>query len=140
MNFEQLFEGNEQKKIRGHFENMIDMAKSDGQLSSDELVFLTKMAQRFGISEEKFESMLDKGNQYAFNPPVSRQDRYDRFINLVRIIVVDNITDPFEIRALKRFAAGLDIEQDRVEPLVDSISRLIKEGLDNDDIIDQLKL
>lgn len=135
MNFEQLFESNEQKKVRGHFENMIDLAKADGELNSDEIIYLGKVAKRFGISEEQFESMLSKTDQYAFNPPSHREERYDRFINLVRVISSDHVVNKFEIQALKRFAAGLDIPQDQVEPMVKTIREAIDNNKTNDEII-----
>ncbi len=138
MSIEQRFESNEQKQIKGHFENMIDLAKSDGNIDQKEMDFLKKMASRFSISEEQFDSLLENGNQYSFNPPVSKHDRYDRFINLIRVVVIDEITDPYELKTLKRFAAGLDIPQDSVEPMVKKISLLINEGLENEEIIEQL--
>ena len=121
MDFDRIFESDEQKQVKAHFENMIDLAKADGEVSEAEYNHLAKMASRFHITQEQFEEMYNGTDSYAFMPPVSKEKRYERFVNLVRLAMVDDIIDPFEIKALERFAAGLSFAADQVDSIIEGV-------------------
>jgi len=135
MSLEQFFESNERKQVKAHFENMIDLAKADGEVSEEERAFLMKMARVFHITEEEFIKMLLNEDSYDFSPPVGKEERYTRFVNLVRLIVSDDVIDPFEIKALERFGAGLSLKLETLEHVIDGVIGAVTEGLDTDEIV-----
>lgn len=138
MAFEKIFESEERKQVKAHFENMIDLAKADGDVSEEERVFLMKTARRFHITEEEFIKMLLNEDSYDFRPPISKDKRYERFVNLVRLMLSDDVIDPYEIKALERFAAGLSFNIGRIEGIIEGVIGAVTEGVDTDEIIDMI--
>lgn len=138
MDFEKIFESEERKHVKAHFENMIDMAKADGVINEEEMKHLSKMAHRFNITEEEFDKILGRENEYPFNPPIAKEERYLRFVNLVRLIIADDVIDPFEMKTLERFAAGLGFRDEDFENISDGVIGALSEGYSADETVDMI--
>lgn len=136
MRFDQYFESTEQKQVKGQFASLIRIANADGVIGEYEEKMLHKMAKQFRISDIEFQEMLNNNSRYEFYPPISKLDRYTRFVNIMRVISADGNINDFEMRALKRFAAGIDIPREKVEHLVEKSTEALEEGKDVDDIVE----
>lgn len=137
MGFDKYFESGEQKQVKGHFANLVAVAKADGVVGEEEKVLLEKISRRFHITPEEFEEILNGEATYEFNPPVMKEDRYTRFINLIRVMMADSVIDYFEKRTLIRFAAGLSFKDDKVESLIDKTIAALEDGDGVDDIVEK---
>lgn len=137
MGFDKYFESGEQKQVKGHFANLVAVAKADGVVGEEEKALLAKISKRFHITPEEFEAILNGETTYAFNPPVMKEDRYTRFINLIRVMMADSVIDYFEKRTLVRFAAGLSFNDEKVESLIDNTIKALEEGDTVDDIVEK---
>ncbi len=47
-----------QKRNISHFANIVRIAKSDNQISTEEIEFLAKVSKKYNISNEKFREIL----------------------------------------------------------------------------------
>lgn len=137
MSIDQYFESGEQKQVKGHFSNLVKIANADGNIDDKEKTLLQQLAKSFHITDAEFEEMLQHDSAYDFYPPVMKEDRYRRFINLVKVVVADGKTGEFEMRTLKRLAVGLDLPLLNIERMVKAITEKLNEGTDTETLIEE---
>jgi len=137
MSLADLYQTGERKQDMGHFRNLVLLAQVDGTIHDTELLLLNKVGQRIGLSYTQIGNILDHPKEFNVMPPVSKDERYENMIDLIRMVVADSIIDKKETAMLERFAVQIgykDIEDIDVE----SIVALINRGEDNDTIITEL--
>lgn len=137
MSIEELFETGERKQDRSHFRNMVLIAKADGLITEDERNLLHKMGQSLSLSEEQVAEIIKNPNKLSIVPPVSREERFEQMIELVRMVQVDGKIDDKEMEVLSRVAVGIGYEDlDDVD--VESILAMIIRGEDTETILGDL--
>ena len=139
MSIDKYFESGEQKQVKGHFSNLVKIANADGNIDEQERTLLQKLAKSFHITEAEFEDMLNHDSDYAFMPPVLKEDRYSRFVNLVKVVLADGKIGEFEMKTLKRLAVGLDLPLLNLDSVVKTIQQKIEEGVSTDDIVEDFE-
>ncbi len=134
---ELLFETGERKQDRSHFRNMVLIAKADGVITEDERNLLHKMGLSLSLSEEQVAEIIKNPNKLSIVPPVSREERFEQMIELVRMVQVDGKIDDKEMDVLSRVAVGIGYEDlDDVD--VESILAMIIRGEDTETILGDL--
>lgn len=137
MSIEELFETGERKQDRSHFRNMVLIAKADGVITEDERNLLHKMGHSLSLSEEQVAEIIKNPNKLSIVPPVSREERFEQMIELVRMVQVDGKIDDKEMDVLSRVAVGIGYEDlDDVD--VESILAMIIRGEDTETILGDL--
>lgn len=137
MSIEELFETGERKQDRSHFRNMVLIAKADGVITEDERNLLHKMGHSLSLSEEQVAEIIKNPNKLSIVPPVSREERFEQMIELVRMVQVDGKIDDKEMDVLERVAVGIGYEDlDDVD--VESILAMIIRGEDTETILGDL--
>lgn len=137
MSIEELFETGERKQDRSHFRNMVLIAKADGVITEDERNLLHKMGNSLSLSEEQVAEIIKNPNKLSIVPPVSREERFEQMIELVRVVQVDGKIDDKEMDVLSRVAVGIGYEDlDDVD--VESILAMIIRGEDTETILGDL--
>jgi tellurite resistance protein len=137
MSIEELFETGERKQDRSHFRNMVLIAKADGVITEDERNLLHKMGLSLSLSEEQVAEIIKNPNKLSIVPPVSREERFEQMIELVRMVQVDGKIDDKEMDVLSRVAVGIGYEDlDDVD--VESILAMIIRGEDTETILGDL--
>jgi len=137
MSIEELFETGERKQDRSHFRNMVLIAKADGVITADERNLLHKMGQSLSLSEEQVAEIIKNPNKLSIVPPVSREERFEQMIELVRMVQIDGKIDDKEMDVLERVAVGIGYEDlDDVD--VESILAMIIRGEDTETILGDL--
>ncbi len=134
MSIEELFETGGRKQDRSHFRNMVLIAKADGVITEDERNLLHKMGQSLSLSEEQVAEIIKNPNKLSIVPPVSREERFEQMIELVRMVQVDGKIDDKEMDVLSRVAVGIGY-QDLDEVDVESILAMIIRGEDTETIL-----
>ena len=129
MSIEELFETGERKQDRSHFRNMVLIAKAYGVITEYERNLLHKMGLSLSLSEEQVAEIIKNPNKLSIVPPVSREERFEQMIELVRMVQVDGKIDDKEMDVLSRVAVGIGYEDlDDVD--VESILAMIIRGED----------
>ena len=137
MSIEELFETGERKQDRSHFRNMVLIAKADGVITEDERNLLHKMGQSLSLSEEQVAEIIKNPSKLSIVPPVSREERFEQMIELVRMVQIDGKIDDKEMDVLERVAVGIGYE-DLVDVDVESILAMIIRGEDTETILGDL--
>lgn len=137
MSIEELFETGERKQDRSHFRNMVLIAKADGVISPEERDLLHKMGQNLSLSEEQVTEIIKHPSKLSIVPPVSREERFEQMIELVRMVQIDGKIDEKEMSVLERVAVGIGYS-DLEDVDVESILAMIIRGEDTETILGDL--
>lgn len=134
----QLFETGEQSSQKGHFRNLVLLARIDGDLTESENKFLNKIAQQIGLTDEQITEIKKNPTDFPPIPPMDREERYSRLINLIQVVLDDQIIDKNEAAALKSLALSLGFKEERITELIPVIASHVKNGKSKDEILDNL--
>ena len=137
MSIAELFEGGERTQDKGHFKNLVLIANADGHLDDLEIVLLHKLGRKIGLTYTQIGTIMDDPKKYTVIPPVSKDERFEMLIDLIRIMIADNVIEPAELKLVEKFAVQIGYKSiDDVD--VESVIALIVRGEDNDTIITEL--
>ncbi len=130
------FESGEQSSQKGHFRNLIMLARIDGKLSTEEKGLLDRIARRLSLTDEQVKEVLDDANSYPMIPPVSRVERYERLIQLTQMIFVDGNIDPKEEVLIHRYGIALGFTEERLIEKYPVILKNVRMGMKREEILD----
>jgi len=123
----QLFETGEQTSQKGHFRNLVLIARRDGSVSDAEQKLLNRIADRLSLTAEQVKEITDNPENYPAIPPYSKEERYERLVQLLEIALLDGITDKEE-SLLKNLAVSLGLTPEETDHKFDTIHDLLKKG------------
>ena len=132
------FETGEQSSQKGHFRNLIMLARIDGKMGEEEKTLLARMAQKLSITDEQVKEILDDSNNYPMIPPTTREERYERFIQLIQMIAVDGEVSNKEDLLVHRYGIALGFTQERMDEKYPIILEKVKNGMSREDILDTI--
>lgn len=134
----ELFESGEKHADKGYFNNLVMLARVDGKVDTAELNLLTRIATRLGLTPEQVKEIIEHSDQYPMVPPVSREERYERFIQFVKMIFADGEIDPSEERLVSKYGTALGFTDDRINEKYPIIVEKVKAGISRQDILEQI--
>ncbi|MFA7273835.1 MAG: TerB family tellurite resistance protein [Crocinitomicaceae bacterium] len=108
------FETGEQAAQKGHFKNLILLARIDGEINSSEKKLLHTIARRLSLTDAEVKEILEDETNYPMMPPLSREDRYERFIQFVEMIVADGEIHSQEDKMIRAFGIALGFTPERL--------------------------
>lgn len=132
----QLFESGEQSANKGHFNNMVMLARIDGKVDDTEIKLLTRIAKRLSLTEEQVKEIIEHSDQYPMIPPVSKEERYERFIQFVQMTFVDGEVDPAEEKLVRKYGVALGLSDEEINTQFPAVLNHIKEGKSRDEILE----
>jgi uncharacterized tellurite resistance protein B-like protein len=137
MSIVNLFEHGERKQDKGHFRNLVLLAKSDNEVAEAEDKLLDAIGQELGLTVEQIEDIKENPENYPINPPSDKTERFEQMVNLIQMVQADGKVEEAELRILEKIAVAIGYNDlDDVD--VESILALIVRGEDLDVIIDEL--
>ncbi|MFK8038241.1 MAG: hypothetical protein AB8B74_08135 [Crocinitomicaceae bacterium] len=137
MSIAQLFEGGERTQDKGQFMNLVLLANADGHLDDTEIALLYKLGRKIGLTYTQIGTIMDDPKAHYMIPPVSKDERFEMLLDLVRMMVIDSKIDPQEMNLMENFVVQLGYKS--MEDIdFESIVALIKRGEDNDTILTEL--
>lgn len=134
----QFFESGEQSADKGYFNNLVMLARVDGKVDNEEINLLTRIATRLGLTSEQVKEIIEHSDQYPMVPPVSREERYERFIQFVKMICVDGHVEPSEERLVSKYGTALGMSEERINEKYPIILEKVRAGVSREDILDQI--
>ncbi|MCE3295952.1 MAG: hypothetical protein K0R65_1666 [Crocinitomicaceae bacterium] len=134
----QLFETGEQTSQKGHFRNLILIARFDGKVMDSEKKLLQTIANRLSLTEEQVSEIIDHPEQYPVIPPYSREERYERFIQLTEMALIDGVMTAEEEKLIKQLGVSLGFSQDTISEKFKVIVEKVKSGVKRDQILSGL--
>lgn len=132
-----------QKRNISHFANIVRIAKSDNQISPEEITFLSKVSKKYNISNEQFKDILKFPEKVPTIAHLDCVERIERLYDLLIMVKADQHVEDEEVAMLKRIVIGLafplnrvnhivnqslsfDLDGSSVESFTDEILRLLK--------------
>jgi len=119
MNISDIYLTIGQKRNISHFANIVRIAKSDNQISSEEIVFLAKVSKKYNITDEKFREILKSPESIPTIAHLDCVERIERLYELIIMVKADNHIEKEEVSMLRRIAVGLAFPLNRVETIVE---------------------
>lgn len=129
-----LFESGEQSRQKGHFLNLVMLARIDGEISWQENQLLQKIARRLSLTEEQVQEIIDHPQDYPMMPPVTREERYERFIQLIQMLIVDGRSDVREEKLVKRLGVELGFNPERITEKFPIILEHLRKGMNREEV------
>jgi hypothetical protein len=130
-----LYESGEQSRQKGHFRNLVLLARVDGVVSPMENQLLQKVARRLSLTDEQVEEICSNPDDYPMIPPVSREERYERFIQLIQLLVVDGISDKREEIMVRKLGVQLGFTPERIEEKFPIILEHLRKGMTREEVL-----
>lgn len=137
-NIADLFESGQQSSQKGHFRNLVQMARHDGEVLATERALLNKIAQKLSLTDQQIQEILDNPDEYPFIPPSSKEERLERFIRLIQMAQVDGVISESEEHLIKRSGYILGFEEDSMKEHIKWIIDRIKAGKTSSEILEDL--
>ena len=132
----QLFESGEQSAQKGLFNNLVMLARIDGKVEQSELNLLGRIASRLSLTEEQVNEIISHPDQYPMVPPISKEERFERFIQFLEMVCIDGVVDPAEEFLSNKYGLALGFESEEVTKIEQEILNHIKEGKDRYEILE----
>lgn len=133
-NLSQLFESGEQARQKGHFRNLVMLARVDGSISWQENQLLQRIAHRISLTDEQIQEIMDHPEDYPNIPPVTREERYERFIQLIQLLIADGRSDRREEMLVKRLGVELGFTPERIEEKFPIILEHLRKGMTRESV------
>lgn len=139
MSFSDLFDNEFKSRNKGHFSAIVRVATADGPLSSEEKLFLDKLAHNLEISKEEYEEILENPLKYPINPPYLQTQRLERLYDLSRMVFADHILGQKQKNILMKFAIALGFSPDNVNYIADKALSLLVQNADLETFIFEMQ-
>lgn len=114
-----------QKQNRGHFANIVKIAKADNKITKEEELLLMKMAKNLNLSQQNLEKIIEKPYDYPINPPVNLEDRITRLLGLTLMVLADGDVAKEEIKLMHKLGIGLGFSPNKIEEICKKAIELV---------------
>ena len=104
----------------GHVRNLINLAKSDGNLNVAELTYIVWVSQKLGMSQGELEQLVNE-EQDSYSVPFNKEDRLKQFHELINIIFVDGIVAYEEVQYLSEIANKVGLNPEGTQKLMQAL-------------------
>ncbi len=129
-----LFESGERKNHKGHFRNLVLLARIDGKLDRSENDLLHKIALKLSLTDEQIQEIISNPGDFPSIPPSSREERYERFIQLIQVMGVDGRVDEKEILFVKRIGIEMGFTAERIDEKFPIIVSHLRNGMNREEV------
>lgn len=131
----QIFESGEHAAKKGMFNNMVMLARVDGKVDEAELQLLTKIAKRLSLTAEQIREVIENPDEYPMIPPVTKEDRADRFVQFIEMVHADGNIDPSEESLIKKYGVALGFNDQEIETIEPEIKNMFSANEKREDIL-----
>jgi len=139
MSISDLFDNEFKNRNKDHFSAIVRVAVADGLLSSEEKLFLDKLAHNLEISKEEYDEILEDPLKYPINPPYLYTQRLERLYDLSRMVFADHVLGQRQKNILIKFAVALGFTPSNVTYIVDKALSLLVQNIDLDTFVFEMQ-
>ena len=130
-----FFDSGEQARHKGHFRNLVMLARVDGNVSHAEHQLLKRIATKLSLTDEQVAEIFDHPENYPFIPPVTREERYERFIQLIQLMGADGNMDASEAKLVRRLGVELGFTPERIDEKFPIILEHLRKGMNREEVL-----
>ncbi len=136
MGFSSLYESGEKAKYRGHYRNLLMIARADGRIDDAEKALLNRIASRIGLNPDMVKEIHEHPDKFRTVAPSTREERYERFIQLLEMVFIDGEADQAELKQVRKYGIALGFTEESMDKKFDTIVERILAGTDRSEILD----
>ena len=134
----QIFESGKQSANNGLFKNLVMLARVDGFVDESEKQLLNRIANRLSLTAEQVAEIIANPNDYPMIPPTTKEERFDRFVQFIEMICIDNVIAPEEEQLANKYGIALGFNGAQIEEIEGAIITQVKNGKSRDEIVTDL--
>lgn len=134
----QAFESGEQTGLKGHFRNLVMLARASGKVEESEKKLLDRMARRLALTEAQVSEIKEHEEDYPMIPPYSTEERFERFIRFVQMAMVDGTIDAAERKLVLQLGVALGMDENTIETEFEKVVKMWLNGMDVQEMLDIL--
>lgn len=134
----QIFESGEQKSNEGIFKNLVMIARVDGEIDQSEMTLLKRKARRLSLSDDQVSEIIKYPEQYPMIPPVSKEERYERYIQFIEMTLVDGVVEESEANLVAKYGIKLGFDDEDAHGYADIIYNMLRAESHRDEILEEL--
>jgi len=138
MNISDIYLSIGQRRDISHFANIVRIAKSDNQISQEEVAFLAKVSKKYNISDENFKEILKFPENVQTIAHLDCIERIERLYELMIMVKADHQIQKEEVMMLRRIVTGLAFPLNRVDMIVDHSLTIDVETVSMEDFTDKI--
>ena len=132
----EIFESTKIKGVKSHINNLISMAKSDGNFSIAEKRLIFTIGRRQGLTNEKLKGIIKSNEPVKFKVPSDDSSRFNQVAELVEMVLADGTATENEIATCIEMAEKLGFRKAIVGVLV----RKMIMGMQNGKSVEELRI
>lgn len=130
-----FYESGEQSRQKGHFRNLVLLARVDGTVSAMEMQLLKRVANRLSLTDEQVTEIIQNPEDFPAIPPATREERYERFVQLIQLLIVDGQSDKKEEAMVRRLGIELGFTPERIEEKFPIILEHLRNGMTREEVL-----
>jgi len=111
-----------------YIKSLIEIAQSDGFVDEQEVIFLTKVAERFKLSATEIKELKKHHRKVNFVSPTDISDRVALLYDIVNMMIVDGNISENEMQLCQKYARLLELNDEKVNKLIATINNDIARG------------
>lgn len=124
------FESSEHRNNVAHFASIINLAKADGSINTEEQLVIKRFSEKLGITEDEYKMILKNPDQYPISPNNSFEVRLELLFDLFKIVYADNQIDSKEKALILKYAIGLGFATTKADEIIEKSIILFEGKLD----------
>jgi len=138
MSIAEIFESGERKQDKGHFRNLVLLARIDGGISEVEQKLLTKIGARLGLTSAQIEDITERPERYPITPPSGKEERIERFVQLCEMVTVDGNVAESEKQVIRRISVALGFNDNDFDTFFNRVVNMYLDGKSRSQILEEL--
>ncbi len=119
MSISDLYMSIGQKRNISHFANIVRIAKSDQEISTEEVEMLSRIANKYNISNESFKQILRRPESIPTLGHLECEERVERLYELLQMVEVDHKIEKREVTMLSKIVTGLAFPLHAIDDIVE---------------------
>lgn len=139
MGLSEIYTNGKQRQNRGHFANIVKIAKADQKITPEEESLLYQTAKNLNLSLTSFQRILENPEKFPINPPGNSEERITRLYSLSKMILADGEVATEEIKLLQKITIGLGFSTKNIEKVCENAISLVEQNTDLDTFIVEIK-
>lgn len=122
-----------------HFKNLLSVAFADGILDKAELEFLFKKSNKYFITSEDIEGLIENSMHISPLEISDKKDRAEKMLDLIQMMLIDGESVEFERRLCMSFGVSIGYPPEKMDEIIDTTSKLIEDGRSEFQIIELIQ-
>ena len=139
MNFSDFVTNHGKRVNKEAFLHLIQVSRTDRNISKQELDLLHKEGRKFGLTEPEINRLIESEKDHHYHQPYSLQEKFEHLYQVAQMILADEVVDESERRMIRKFAIEAGFNDKTIEKLIDLLLRGVKNNESEEDLLKEFR-